>query len=364
MEKENIDDFIERLWFTGFCNKDEIDRIIKPKNAGDFLLSRRANIIADNPRYTRVFLQKSQMINNWSFEQSFSRRHYGDYLSSLSFLDRERCKTISYGDMFTNEINGFAESNKEWGRLIYLNESFTFFMKFCNLALFDFGNQVPTYIKENSLRIAARIILKTEAMDFFMDPRGMIPAHILNKIVNPIKYEQQFIAGHEFAHHLCDHFNEEKTSKQTFLKTDDNDYFANVYSLSQQNEFEADVDSLKRPNYNSKEYAKVYEAALIWFLSLDIAETVEDIINPIPSYQKSHPNSMDRIKNIIENTKKPDGMDKDKLISIQNNATRMKTFLAEDIALNIESYEVYGSAYLDRPNSEWRGRELLDRVDY
>ena len=31
---------------------------------------------------------------------------------------------------------------------------------------------------------------------------------------------------------------------------------------------------------------------------------------------------------------------------------------------NCEMYKFYGSLYLAEPNTEWRGRELIDRVDY
>jgi len=41
-----------------------------------------------------------------------------------------------------------------------------------------------------------------------------------------------------------------------------------------------------------------------------------------------------------------------------------KDILLEDVSLNIEGYEFYGSIYLDKPNTEWRGKELKDRVDY
>lgn len=41
-----------------------------------------------------------------------------------------------------------------------------------------------------------------------------------------------------------------------------------------------------------------------------------------------------------------------------------KKILLEDASKNIEAYETYGSVYLDKPNSEWRGPELRDRIDY
>ena len=34
--------------------------------------------------------------------------------------------------------------------------------------------------------------------------------------------------------------------------------------------------------------------------------------------------------------------------------------LKEDVALNFESYEAYGSIYL----GQWRGKVLIDRVDF
>ncbi|MBC2318490.1 hypothetical protein HCC18_16720 [Listeria booriae] len=359
-----MDKDVEKGWFRMFCSEEEVDRILQPKNAYDYLLSKRAEIIADHARYTRVFRRKAMLSDNWSLEKSFKKNHYKDYLISLPVVDSERCQSIAYGDMFTNEVNGFAESNKTWGRIIYLNESLPFFMKFCNLAIFDFGNQVPHYVKKNTLRIAARIILKSEAMDFSLDPRGILPAHIMNKIINPIKFEMQFIAGHEFAHHLCNHFDNTNVSKQSFLTIGENDYSAHIYTPSQKNEFEADIDSIMRPRYNGKEYSKIYEAAIIWFLSLDIADAIQEVTNPIPAYKKSHPNAVDRIKNIVENTKKPKNLNAKMLSRIQSNTEKMKEFLMEDLSLYMDDYEKYGSIYFDKPNTEWRGAELVDRVDY
>ena len=36
----------------------------------------------------------------------------------------------------------------------------------------------------------------------------------------------------------------------------------------------------------------------------------------------------------------------------------------DEVGFNIDMYEFYGSLYLDKPNTKWRGRELIDRVDY
>ena len=42
----------------------------------------------------------------------------------------------------------------------------------------------------------------------------------------------------------------------------------------------------------------------------------------------------------------------------------MGELLEQDLAENYDTYDFYGSCYLDKPDSEWRGRELVDRVDY
>ena len=71
MNKE-FDKQMQRLWYMSFCNNDEIDRIISPKNPADYLLQQRADIVADNTRYYRVYLHKSNLVPNWSFEKSFN----------------------------------------------------------------------------------------------------------------------------------------------------------------------------------------------------------------------------------------------------------------------------------------------------
>ena len=49
---------------------------------------------------------------------------------------------------------------------------------------------------------------------------------------------------------------------------------------------------------------------------------------------------------------------------IQENAKWLKESLEEDLSFNYDLYDFYGSAYLDKPNTKWRGKKLIDRVDY
>ena len=62
---EGKDCLHERIWYMGVCSPEEIDRILNVKDASDYLLKLRADIIADNTRLWRVFLlfQKNMAIN-------------------------------------------------------------------------------------------------------------------------------------------------------------------------------------------------------------------------------------------------------------------------------------------------------------
>lgn len=363
--KIEVGNRLDRHWFDSFCNKEEIDRLVSPQNAIDFLLQERANIVADHMRYLRVYMNKARLVKNWSFEKSFSDYHYLEVLENLTYDDRQNCQSIAFGDMFSDDVNGYAIKNPIWGRMIYLNESLQFFMKFCNLALLDFNQDVPKEIRFNSLRIAIRTMLKQEAMDFLMDPRGIVPKDIGIKIHAPIKYELQYIAGHEFAHHLCGHLDDNKISERKMLSIGEKEYFRPVYNIAQLQEFEADVASLNRPEYSDEEYSNLLKSALIWFVSLDLSETAQDIISPVSSFSiKTHPSAQERYEHLLQNTKLPDGFDLQEIKKIQENSKWLKEALVNDLSMNWEIYDFYGSVYLDKPNTKWRGRELVDRVDY
>lgn len=368
MKTQLKDEFMndwERHWFMSFCKDEEIDRILSPQNAWDYLLQQRANVVADNSRYLRVYMNKARIFSEWSFDKSFITAHYEEVIKHLSTEDKVFCENIAYGDFFSNDANGYAEKNKDWGRIIYLNESLQFFMKFCNLALLDFKDRVPDRIKLNALRIAIRIMMKQEAMDFFMDPRGIVPEDIGIKIHEPIKYELQFIAGHEFCHHLCGHFREDDVCEKTVLSIGGNRYYKQIYNTSQSQEFEADIASIIRPKYNRKELCNLIEGALLWFISLELSETAEEVVNPASLYSvKTHPSARERYNNILSNIDIPDEFNMNKIIKLRSNMELLKEWIVQDLSCNYDVYDFYGSVYLDAPNTEWRGKELIDRVDY
>lgn len=351
----------QRIWYVGFCNDNEIERVLNPKTAKDYLLKQRADIISNHPRFYRVFRALETYLNSNGLENCFVDRHYMKYIKLLSRQNKERLESITYGDIFSNDFNGYASYDKKFGVIVYLNESLRYFNNFINLALLDQEKNIPESIRRNALRISIRIALKTESMDFLLDPRGIVSPAIANMMRETTEDELEFVVGHEFAHYLCGHLDNSKTDNKVFFSFDSHIYSNIIYTLSQKQEFEADCNSINNV-IRQKDRERLIRAALIWFSSLELVEYVFDIISPgRTSY--THPSAKERY-NKIKETFYADDTIKNELNKIRKRVEVYKAFLKEDISLNAENYEMYGSAYLDSPNTKWRGRELIDRVDY
>ncbi|MBN8680964.1 MAG: hypothetical protein J0M29_22255 [Chitinophagales bacterium] len=359
---------IQKGFFYPICNEQEIERIFNVKNASDYLLKLRAETIVDHMRLFRVYRNKAlKKGSDWSLENSFLSSHYDNVKIQLPEELRIKCDEVTHGNIFSNEPNGLIFKT-EYGVVSTISDSLRYFIEFMNLGLLNFGKKVPMKIQLNGIRIALRIMLETEALDFLMDPRGIIPPKIQQKMHSSVPFIMQFIAGHEYAHLLLGHLDDNKTIKKHLLKAifkSQNDYkMLDVYSTSQQNEFDADVASINLPNYGKKEKMFIFEGALMWYAFLDIYEGVEQSIFPPVGYQ-SHPTAKERYFNLLNKIETYPGFkyeywDKHLPKSIEE----YRNFFIDEVGFNIEFYEMNGSAYLDEPNTKWRGRELIDRVDY
>lgn len=360
---------IQKMFFFPICNKVEIERIFDVKNGADFLLKLRAETIVDHMRLFRVYRNKALIQeSSWSLEQSFDSTHYKTYLSALSKENRARCNAITYGNMFSNEPNGTIFQSP-YGPIITISESLIHFLEFAHLAILDFDSEVPMHIRANGLRIAIRVMLKTEALDFFMDPRGMLPKTISGIIRAPIQSQMEFIAGHEFSHYLLGHISTNNVSNipvfHAITRKDKEYKPLSAYSQSQQQEFEADEKAIEFINDNETHRNDILEGALLWFACLSLYETVSNALClENPCYPSTHPSAADRFSNLLKRAPKFGKLDISKWESLMHTVDGYKRFLLNDVSVNIEGYENYGSVYLDAPNTKWRGRELVDRKDY
>lgn len=352
------------IWFMSFCTDKELERISNPQNPKDILLRKRADIVADHVRYMRVFIKRRDVIRNYTFENCFSDIHYKNVIKKLDFINKEKVKSITYGDIFENDVNGIAWI-ENGNRFISMNESLKYFLYFCCLAFIPEWFDVPTYVRINSAIIATRIYYHKEAMDFELDPRGIIPKNIHHYINECIQQEMQFVAGHEIAHHLCNHLNESKIIKKNILYEYDKEYELPIFNIDQEQEFEADLNSIKLPKYTKKEFSKILEGAIRWFHGLEFIEKIDDVVNPGKEEQyQTHPSAEQRLKQILSEITPAQDINISDLHESINWATSLSDFISNDISTNYEKYDMYGSVYLDKPNSKWRGRELIDRKDY
>lgn len=359
----------QKMFFHPVCNREEIERIFDCQNADDYLLKLRAETIVDHMRLFRVYRNKAlRDEKNWALEKAFSTQHYKRFVNELSKDDRESCKKIIAGNVFSTKPNGKIFKT-DYGPVITICDSLSFFFKFMNLALMDFNGRVPEYVCVNALRIAIRVMMQTEALDFYMDPRGIVPHDIGVAIHSTIPEQMLFIAGHEYSHYLLEHISKANISDDAIFNAifpNDEEYKPiKIYNYSQKHEFEADEKSIFLPKYSNKKRIKVIEAALIWFGSLCLYESVLDSINPPNPYGfQTHPPAIDRFNNIVSLSHGIRGFSASKWKSFVSTIDYYRDILQEDVSLNIEVYEFYGSVYLAKPDTEWRGKELKDRVDY
>ncbi|MFC1484115.1 hypothetical protein ACFL6Q_03600 [Candidatus Neomarinimicrobiota bacterium] len=360
---------MQKRFFFPVCNQEEIERIFNVQSAADYLLKLRAETIVDHMRLFRVYRNKAlSNEENWSLEGSFDDTHYDIFINSLPDDEKSRSLAVTYGNMFSNDPNG-SIFKTEYGPIITISDSIRFFLKFSHLAIMYLGNEVPPHVRLNSLRIAIRVMLETEAMDFLMDPRGILPYHIGKEIHTPIPRQMQFIAGHELAHYLLGHVSANNVDDKPIfyaISKNDEDYKPQkVYTQSVQDELEADIQAVLLPQLPPDQRAELIEAALLWFSCLDLYESVSGVFFPrSPSTAITHPSAIERIDNLLTGLPATLEIDKSSWQQHINNLDEFKKFLQDDVSLHFDEYEKYGSAYLDEPNTEWRGRKLIDRVDY
>lgn len=360
---------IQKHFYRPICNKEEIERIFNIQNAQDYLLKLRADTIVDHMRLFRVYRNKAmEQGDKWSLEKSFIGYHFINFKNNLPPDLKQKCdENITYGNIFSNEVNGFIFPTN-FGIITTISDSMRYFTEFMNLGLLNFTEEVPQHVRLNALRIAIRVMLQTEALDFKMDPRGIIPEVIQKQMYHTYPFQAQFLAGHEYAHFLLGHLDNAKIEQMHLFKAmfkSHEDYRKiGAYTVSQKHEFEADLASINLPNYNDVEKQFVYEYALLWFAYLAIYEAVEDYLTPPIGYQ-THPSAISRYQNLLDKVPKYKGFNiKYYTKDLPKIIDEYKDFFIEDIGYNCDDYETYGSAYLDAPNTKWRGKELIDRVDY
>lgn len=351
-----------RAFYFTLCNAEEISKIEDPQNAEDYLLKLRANATVEHVRIFRVLRSRRiQHGDSWNFTDSFDSTPFKNYLHLLDYDDYEAAKDIAAGFVFCNKPNG-SIINTDVGNIINLSLSLRYFLYFMNLAFLQFDEiEVPEDVKVAAIKIALRTMLQSEALDFDLDPRGIIPTSIATQIDYHTDRQLEFVVAHEYSHFFLGHLDKKNIIEEPLLDSLDGDQFSQkIFSYAQQDEFAADIDAIARPLHTPAGRRDMLNRALFFFIYLDIFQDVKEQIAPSFNRFKTHPAPMDRFESLLHHFKEEISLDRENLENLLLFRKHIKEFLMEDVAINFESYEFYGSIYL----GSWRGKKLVDRVDY
>lgn len=354
---------IQKMFYKPICSDEEIGRIFNVQNAEDYLLKLRADTVVDHMRLFRVM--RNRYLKNetqWNFTKHFSVREFERYLSFLHDKDKNVCSNITKGFIFSNEPNGSCMKT-DYGDIIAISESLRYFLFYMNLCYLDFDHEVPPDVRFSAQLIAIRTMLKSEALDFELDPRGTIPSSLESKINNLVEEQLEFTIGHEYAHYMLKHLDTNNLISRPLFRAFKNEQEEKsyvFYNYLQKQEFEADETAILRPEYTKSKLSQMTYNAILFFIYLDVYQNVsEQIFSPNPNF-KTHPDPLDRMRNIYERVEEKIELDKHKIDELLKITSSHKEKLASDVGYNIEKYETYGSVYL----GQWRGPVLRDRIDY
>ena len=333
----------EETFFYPTCNKQEIKRIFKVKNAKDFLLKFRAEQVIDNQRLLRVISSiRRNKGAKWNFSKFYSSKHFKKYLNLLPEKEYKLCKSIPFGLIHMNSANGYCMKT-DYGNIIVISYALQHFLYYMNL--FHFGESLGMKSEDTSTAffIAVRILLGKESIDFELDPRGKVPKKIHLKVTEFTELQLLFVVGHEYAHHYLNHLKDSKLKNVNLLKSDNTKF----YNYQQRQEFEADYNSIIKPDISNEKRAKLADSALMFFKWLDLFETIRDYMFPAKSNLNSHPNPMDRFWNIRD---KKDIYSEHTDLEIKeflDNYEQFKKMIIRDfLPFYTERLEVYGALYL------------------
>lgn len=355
-------------FYRPYCNEEEIRRIFNVKTTDDYLLKIRADTVADQMRIFRVI--RARALKNkaeWNFTEHFSTLEFNDYLKRLEGDEKRKVSSLTKGFVFSNEPNG-ACMRSPHGDLIIVSESLRYFLYYMNMHFLNLGNEehkIPDDVRHASLIIAIRTMLKTETLDFELDPRGIIPDDLDKENKKIVKRQLEFIIGHEYAHYLLNHLDERKIVEMPLFRILPEEEAAQAdtykfYNHYQKQEFEADKGAFTFAHFDENELDEYVWASLLFFIYLDIYRSVSDVVFPPMNIVQSHPDPIDRMWNLFNTFEERVTIPKQYIENLLRKTKLLKEFLQEDVSYNIEKYECYGSIYLGK----WRGPALRDRIDY
>jgi hypothetical protein len=175
-----------------------------------------------------------------------------------------------------------------------------------------------------------------------------------------VKWQMKFIIGHEYAHHILHHDDNERLHMSKARRFSDEDVGEVVGYLRQHTqEFEADLHSISVVDSKPTRYS-LFVGGTSFLLGLHVFETLASEIDRNFAEINTHPRTTTRVKKLVETF----NSDPDFKIEGMDEVMEHYDSLSDSVlSLNRkrpETFTFYGSIYL----GQWRGPVLIDRKDF
>lgn len=358
----------DRIWYNLIAGGDGeiLESLCNPKSAEDFFLRLKAEPLLDHPRLFRVARKRLLAGEITSFLDDPHRFDFEDYLDGIDETSKIISDWIPFGYVLNNQPEAVCMQT-EGGSVVIVSEILRNALFFMNLGFpefFDFDD-VPGDVQSSAIAIAGRTMMLDEALDFELDPRGEVPSGILSRTWAIVGWQMQFVIGHEFAHHRLGHLHEGKTTYRAMTSPAEESYRRDWIAVrrSWQQEYEADIEAINAIIDPDKKLL-IAQGAALFFLYLGFFEEIFEHFNPSLRDLDTHPPTISRLKRLISEFGKDIGAD---LNWADSAMAHTKTAAKHLVELNVEIDEEkksffgwYGSVYL----GQWKGPDLIDRVDY
>jgi hypothetical protein len=352
-------------FYLPFCTRDEIFKMRDMRCASDHLLWLRAEAIAENPRFCRVFRSRVKSHANWSLTGWYAKNDFArsEYLDNITRSAKQKIELIPAGMALLQEVNAMC-CITEHGNYIAVSEALEHFLYYMNLAFYGetFGLDINDQI--TALMIGVRTMIGSESLDFDLDPRGTPPEHVDESIRRLTNDQISFTFGHEYSHHLMNHLQQgqaKKQSLQDIFYISDSEKFVGSYAYKHKQEYEADLFSIKNIKSNNTYKSRLANAAFAMFAHFSVLNHVFEVMAIKSRHASSHPDPVDRIWKLRRRLNKKIGMPPEEINNILTKANHFKKLLAEKfIPLHFDEIEMYGSYYLP----SYKKKLLIDRVDF
>lgn len=289
-----IDGIPESAQFLAeFCTESEVLRAIDIKNSHDYLLKRRAESIADNPRLVRqISYAKNRWESRgrpWSLTSYYNKlnKDAKEYIDNIPKIERNKFSKLAYGRVPMLQPNGICFRSLV-GDVVMVSDTLHYFLYFYTLASLGCYYGLDANQRVHALIISLRIMKGVESLDFEMDPREKLPAKIRSEVLQDVGWMIQFTFAHEFAHFTLGHLDAEPAAGEHEI------IFAHGL------EYEADSHAVCLAGRGSFRASKLAWGSHQVFLAFHAMERVGRIRQDFPdlSLSKTHPDPIDRIRSI------------------------------------------------------------------